>query len=69
MMVSWGNIEEDLSNSPLKQLEDKLLEIQYRQNQIASWGLSDETVSAVIKEFQEQKKSVISLMHQKVDEL
>lgn len=69
MMVPWQDMETEFSDSPLRKLEDKLFELQHRQNQISYWGLSDETKNAVIEELQKQKKKIIDMIHQKVDEL
>lgn len=53
----------------LGELEDKVYEITKRQNFISNCGLSEEVTSLAIRELQEQKKDLLSLMHKKVEAL
>ena len=69
----WAGIlpekEKKLEKMSLRELEDKVFEITKKQNYISNCGLSDELTKAAFLELQEQKKDLLELMHQRVDEL
>lgn len=61
--------ENPLHSLSLKELENRVFEITKKQTYITHWGLRKETIDSVINELQEQKKSLLDLMHKKIDKL